>query len=122
MPAKRCRAQVVSRGFSTPGGKRIHFFAPLTTAFHAHVALGSTWKDEPDLWGPIISHLKLHCDTARHGTAQSWLGKPALEQRALQPPAKTSPAVWMFLHPLSHAAADPMPTDSASAPPPLLVP
>jgi hypothetical protein len=44
---------------AVPGGKRIHFLAPLTTAFHAHVALGSTWKEEPDLWGPMISHLRV---------------------------------------------------------------
>jgi hypothetical protein len=52
------RQQSVSHNVALPGGKRIHFLAPLTTAFHAHVALGSTWKEEPDLWGPMIIHLQ----------------------------------------------------------------
>ncbi len=34
-----------------------HFLAPVTTPFHAEVALGSTWKELPDLAGPAMSHL-----------------------------------------------------------------
>lgn len=25
--------------------------------------LGLTWKNEPDLWGPMINHLKIQSDT-----------------------------------------------------------
>jgi len=39
------------------GGNRIHFLEPLMTAFHADVPFGSTWKDDPDLVGPMMSHL-----------------------------------------------------------------
>jgi hypothetical protein len=35
----------------------IHFLRPLTHAFQAHVALGSTWNEEPLRAGPTISHL-----------------------------------------------------------------
>ena len=39
------------------GGYRIHFLAPVTTAFHAEVLFGSTWNEEPERAGPRISHL-----------------------------------------------------------------
>lgn len=35
----------------------IHFLRPVTIAFHAHVALGSMWKEEPERAGPRMSHL-----------------------------------------------------------------
>ena len=44
-------------GGTTCGGKSTHFLEPFTTAFQAEVALGSLWKEEPDLAGPMISHL-----------------------------------------------------------------
>ena len=44
-------------GGMTCGGKSTHFLEPFTTAFQAEVALGSLWKEEPDLAGPMISHL-----------------------------------------------------------------
>ena len=45
-------------GGTTCGGNRTHFLEPFTTAFQAEVALGSLWKEDPDLAGPMISHLK----------------------------------------------------------------
>jgi hypothetical protein len=37
----------------------IHFLRPLRVAFHADVALGSTWNEEPDRGAPIMSHLMM---------------------------------------------------------------
>ena len=36
--------------------RRTHFLEPDSVAFQADVAFGSTWKLEPDLAGPTISH------------------------------------------------------------------
>ena len=44
-------------GGTTCGGKSTHFLEPFTTAFQAEVAFGSLWNEEPDLAGPMISHL-----------------------------------------------------------------
>ena len=49
------------------GGNRIHFLEPLMTAFHADVPFGSTWKDDPDLVGPTMSHLRQHSRHLQHG-------------------------------------------------------
>jgi hypothetical protein len=57
-----CTTELPSALGCTPGGgvsgrKRIHFFLPYTTAFHALVAFGSLWKLLPLRSHPAMSHL-----------------------------------------------------------------
>jgi hypothetical protein len=53
----RCRAALARAGrpHGAPGGRSSHFLAPATTAFHAHVAFGSTCQDDPLRCGPSTS-------------------------------------------------------------------
>ena len=40
-----------------PGGNRAQRLRPASSAFHAAVARGSTWRLDPDLGGPMTSQL-----------------------------------------------------------------
>ena len=50
-------AEAVTPGGGFSGGVRIHLLRPLTHAFQAEVAFGSTCHDEPERVPPMISHL-----------------------------------------------------------------
>jgi hypothetical protein len=64
----------------------IHFLRPLTHAFHAHVALGSTWKEEPLRAGPTISHL-VQTNPRMHRKSRSSSGSSSRLSLAMRPDA-----------------------------------